>query len=139
MSLEVSKKEFSRGNAKLSLHYAEKAMRLYPSDQAKSWLSFLQTRPAGEESAGAPHRTKYSKEGDDNKKYANKNSQESGKVRTERYSTEQVAQVKRQLSINRDDYYAVLGVSKEADDVEIKKAYRQVSFIFFLISYYIKV
>lgn len=128
MSLEVSKREFSNGNKKLALHFAEKAMRLYPSDQAKSWLSFVQTRPNDEEPASVPNRTKYSEQENKEKTKSGEGIRKPNEARSEKYSNDQLAQVKKQLAIDRNDYYAVLGVSKDADDIDIKKAYRQVSF-----------
>ena len=124
LAMEVSKKELCNGNYDAALRYAEKAARMYPSENISSWLAHVksQQRPSAQKTE-PPVRTKMAH----NVSGGEKNTTSDARQKAN-YTPEQAAQVKKPLSINRDDYYAVLGVPKGADEAEIKKAYRKVSF-----------
>lgn len=42
------------------------------------------------------------------------------------YSEEQVREIQKFNKINKNDYYAILTVERDADDLSVKKAYRKV-------------
>ena len=128
-AIDLSRKEYENGNMESALRYAEKAARLFPSEESNAWLSYVraQSREAGSSSKAAPYRTKYSGFRDGEAVNPNIKRKDGSEMGQKSYTNEQVAQVKKQLAINRDDYYAVLGIPKDSDDVDIKKAYRKVS------------
>jgi hypothetical protein len=131
IALGLSEKELKAGNLELALRYANKAARMCPTEKSLSWLEHVRKSSLTE----PPVRTKFATQSFDLNNLPVKasnsdNPKPKESVQKSSYTPDQVAQVKKQLSINKDDYYAILDVSKDADDSEIKRAYRKVCFIF---------
>lgn len=129
---ELSKRFHAQQEYELAHKYAEKSVRLYATDHAESWLEITKrsveetirdgsnsttTEPAAE--VTDPLLRKRSS-------VFKENARERDAPPKSLFTREQAEEVKRFLSIDKNNFYAVLGLKKGADDIEIKKAYRRV-------------
>lgn len=123
--LQLSQRLFAENELELSLKYAEKSTRLFASSDAEKWLAAVRTRlqsrgprqgAAGASRAFCPT----------NDRTGPTEGKADGAHATGIFTKEQVEQVKSFMRVNKEDYYAVLGLKRGCDEAEIKKAYRKV-------------
>lgn len=139
---ELSKRFHAQNEYELAHKYAEKSVRLYTTDLAESWLEI--TKRSVEETIRNDSSSTPTESAADvtdpllkkNKSTFRDSAREKDGPPKSLFTREQVEEVKRLLSIDKNDFYAVLGLKKETDDGEIKKAYRRVweTYAGFLIS-----
>ncbi|KAL3877290.1 hypothetical protein ACJMK2_035021 [Sinanodonta woodiana] len=124
--IAIAKKYISEGNKEKALKFLNKAEQLYPSETAKGLIEKLSLIHGqkhmdddGDVGTEKVRRRKRSigKENSDNK--------ENVPPKEKEYTEEQTEAVKRIKKCK--DYYEILGVTKEATDSDLKKAYRKLA------------
>ncbi|KAG0727033.1 DnaJ subfamily B member 14 [Chionoecetes opilio] len=138
----LAQKYFKEGNREKAAWFAQKAERLYPSHKTQEFLDLL-NRLSGTTSHSAHSNGTAGGEGDSGggrgggENVRQRRSGASGEERTGNpqsssaageYTKEQVDAVKKIMRCK--DYYEILGITKEATDSELKKAYRKLALQF---------
>ncbi|XP_068221192.1 dnaJ homolog subfamily B member 12 [Palaemon carinicauda] len=144
-----AQKYFKEGNRDKAIRFAQKAERLYPTQKAQEFLDLL-NRLNGSTADHSPHsngtaggegdggggrsggggsssenvRRRKLSTNDEKSSTAGSNSQ----TATGEYTSDQLDAVKRCRKCK--DYYEILGVTKEATDNDLKKAYRKLALQF---------
>jgi DnaJ family protein B protein 12 len=119
--LSIAKKSLELGDYAKALRFTEKSIRLFPTHQGEQLLILVKnksaepkkpssTRPAASTPSSTPSRPSDPAPQD------------------RKYTTEQLRAVKTILACGKD-YYKVLSVERTATDIQIKKAYRKVSYL----------
>ncbi|KAG9128532.1 hypothetical protein FRC07_003421 [Ceratobasidium sp. 392] len=128
-SLKLAQKHLEGGNISEARRLADKSIRLYPTSEAKAFLASLPdssgASPATARSSGTE--THPSAAGAHNRKGKEKANDGDASSGEKKWTAEQAAVVKRVRSCGATEYYEVLAISKEADDGEVKKAYRKLA------------
>jgi DnaJ family protein B protein 12 len=103
-----------------------KAERLFPTQKAKDLLEQVKTYQPQAEQEGEPRkRHVLKKESDEQPQYKEHQQQSKSSASDKEYNKEDLEAVKR---IDKcKDYYQILGVSKEATDSDIRKAYKKLA------------
>ena len=126
-SLDIARNHLDSGNIALAIKFAKKSINLYPTPEAQALLRRAEknTTQNGKESdsRGTTPPTSPS---------SSSSSREHKKGRTREYTVEQAEIVKRVRACKVHDFYGILGISKEASDLEVKKSYRKVTYIYFI-------
>ena len=124
--LTLCQRFFQEGEHRLALKYAEKSHRLFSSPQSLAWIERLRVAVAGEgEQVKRPSKPA-SKPDEPRRQTEQKKSNGPRDETGPAFSREQVEEVKRFQRVDKSDFYAVLGVQRGCDEVEVKKAYRKV-------------
>lgn len=134
--LGIARKHFDAGNIPSARKFCQKSISLFETAEASSLLASINAAPEAGSSAstststateehpsasGAKHRHPQSS----NDTRSNGTAGGIGGEKRE-YTAEQHAVVKRVRSCKVTEYYEILAVKKDCDDVDIKKAYRKV-------------
>lgn len=129
---ELSHKYFEQGNREKAVKFSQKAQKLYPCEKFKDFEELLNrlSGTTGSSGMNSPGQTNGSTggrgEGVRHRSGQADSTDSSSHEKT--YSQEQVDAVK---GINKTkDLYEVLGVTKEATDSDLKKAYRKLALQF---------
>lgn len=127
---ELSKQFHAQKEYELAHKYAEKACKMYSTEIHIAWLEHTTGLILGQKSKFSDN----SKEAESDPQTENKTQEKSKNLKrntsnSATYSPEQAEQVRRLLSIDKNDFYAVLGLPRTADETNIKKAYRKVGMI----------
>ncbi|KAG9102954.1 hypothetical protein FRC06_000659 [Ceratobasidium sp. 370] len=127
-SLKLAQKHLEGGNISEARRLADKSIRLYSTPEAKAFLASLP------DSSGAPAATATSSGTETHPSAGGahirkgKEKADGGEAPSEKkWTAEQAAIVKRVQSCGVTEYYEVLAISREADDGEVKKAYRKLA------------
>jgi len=130
--IDLAEQSFNGGDRAKAERLLKKAERLYPTQKAKDLLSLLsklgESTASGESSArrrsSAPQPPPASAFGRKDSEPSGTKSSASGPEFTQE-QTDAVKKIK-----SSKDYYEILGVSKEATDTDLKKAYRKLALQF---------
>eukprot|EP00093_Oithona_nana_P006497 06497.XXX_171405_172296_1 [CDS] Oithona nana genome sequencing. len=126
--LKLAEKYLTLGDREKAEKFGRKAQKLFPSTEAEDFLerasntSSRSNLNSNENHEEEPKVNGHSKH--DHSNHTNDSSESNGKD----YTSEQVQAVKRVRKCQ--DYYEILGVSKEASESELKKSYRKLALQF---------
>ncbi|CAB4432082.1 unnamed protein product [Rhizophagus irregularis] len=125
-SLEIARSKLASGNIAVAIKFAQKSINLYPTPEAQDFLKRVENNKTTTQTTG--------KENDHHRKASptppspSSSSREHKQGRqTKEYTKEQVDAVKRIRACGVHDFYAILGISKDASDLEVKKSYRKLA------------
>ena len=118
--LEISRSRYSSGNSEAAIRFAKKSISLFSTQDAVEWVSLVNVYTKLEfisKTSSTPRSSA--------RQRRKSPSPKASQFRP--FSQEQVdgiTKIKRFKA--KGDYYSILGVTKSAQDSEIKKAYRKV-------------
>ncbi|RIA96830.1 hypothetical protein C1645_754064 [Glomus cerebriforme] len=125
-SLDIARNKLASGNIAVAIKFAQKSVNLYPTPEAQDFLRKVEntkttTSPIGKESN---HTRTASPTPPSSPSYSREHKQ--GR-QTREYTIEQVEAIKRIRACGVHDFYGILGISKDASDLEVKKSYRKLA------------
>jgi len=134
--LEIAKNALAQGDKNKAKKFIFKADKLFPTPQAKDLLDRVNAADSddGSRQSESSHQEKEKEKENEEPNLRNRRTSDapSGSERTssagQEYDQEQIEAVKK---IKRcKDYYEILGITKEATDSDLKKAYRKLALQF---------
>uniref|UniRef100_A0A9L0I7T0 DnaJ homolog subfamily B member 14 n=1 Tax=Equus asinus TaxID=9793 RepID=A0A9L0I7T0_EQUAS len=124
--VEIAREALNAGDRERAQRFLHKAQKLYPLPAARALLEIIMKN--GSTAGSSPHCRKPAASGDQGRPNCTKDSTTAGGEGGKGYTKDQVDGV---LSINKcKNYYEVLGVTKDAGDEDLKKAYRKLALKF---------
>jgi DnaJ family protein B protein 12 len=105
-ALEIAKSHLAKGNVNLALKFTKKSLSLHSTIEAEKFLQRITVEEVVEEV-----------------KMSSSSSQES----IEREYTDDQLQAVKRVNENSEDYYKIFGLSKDATENDIKKAYKKLA------------
>ncbi|XP_037007813.2 dnaJ homolog subfamily B member 14 isoform X1 [Artibeus jamaicensis] len=124
--VEIAREALNAGDREKAQRFLQKAEKLYPLPSARALLEIMMKN--GSTAGNSPHCRKPSGSADQRKPNCTKDSSSGSGDGGKGYTKDQVDGV---LSINKcKNYYEVLGVTKDAGDEDLKKAYRKLALKF---------
>ena len=135
--LRLAQKYFDNSNFSLARKYATKSIGLFATPEASKLLGLINQREAAGEngearSSDASKHTEESTAGTRHRHTSHANgpssssSRDKGKEKAREYTPEQAAVVTQIRKCKVTEYYEILGLKKECDENDVKKAYRKV-------------
>ncbi|GBP63666.1 DnaJ homolog subfamily B member 12 [Eumeta japonica] len=118
--IDIAQNAISSGNFEKAERFLLKAERLYPTAKAKELLTHVRTA-----SSQTPSSSKKTPPGSPGRDDVRKRKTPSHQPQQREYTSDQLEAVKRIKKCK--DYYEILGVTKDAPDSEIKKAYKKLA------------
>jgi len=136
--LGLAQKYFDNSNFSLARKYATKSIGLFATPEASKLLSLINQREAASESGAArsndaSKHTEESTAGTRHRHTSQTNgpsggsTKDKGKEKAREYTPGQAAVVARIRKCKVTEYYEILGLKKDCDENDVKKAYRKVS------------
>ncbi|CAG8567885.1 15280_t:CDS:2 [Acaulospora morrowiae] len=118
--LEIAREKLTTGDVSGAIKFAQKSINLFPTTEAEVFLKRAESAKTTNDRGGSSRQSP--------SKSPSSPSREHNQGRQTRdYTPEQAEAVKRIRSCDVNDYYAILSISKESSDAEIKKAYRKLA------------
>ena len=125
--IEIAKKCIRENNISKAEKFLNKSIKMYETNEAKQLLESLHNPPSSatppsstnnSTPRGSPQRPQRSQT------MPNLNRNDAASSSSSRMSKEEEVDMIRQI-LRAKDYYAILGVSRDADEKQMKKAYRK--------------
>jgi DnaJ family protein B protein 12 len=130
-SLEIARNKLASGNITVAIKFAQKSINLYPTPEAQDFLRRVENSKTTTQTNGKEN-DHYKTTSPTPPSSPSSSSREHKQGRqTREYTKEQADAVKRIRSCGVHDFYAILGISKDASDLEVKKSYRKVTYTHF--------
>jgi DnaJ family protein B protein 12 len=117
--VELSKQQWRQGEKHRALRLAKKSILLFETAEGIAWLETIERSFSSTPVTPNTNSTASSR----------KQSTTASAVPEREYTAEQVEAVRR-VKQNGSDYYSVLGLERNANDAEIKRAYRKMALQF---------
>eukprot|EP00026_Physarum_polycephalum_P010761 Phypoly_transcript_10940.p1 GENE.Phypoly_transcript_10940~~Phypoly_transcript_10940.p1 ORF type:complete len:389 (+),score=71.30 Phypoly_transcript_10940:66-1232(+) len=136
--LDIARKHYSDGNLPQALKFVQKSLNLYPTDSARDLLTIYENKSKENAHHNASHtqpsptnntsHTTHRKPHTSASSTGNTGNAGNPSPAPERaYTQEQLEAVQRVRKVK--DYYAILEISKDASEADIKKAYRKLALL----------
>lgn len=118
--IDIADSAFAQAKFDKAERFLLKAERLYPTNRAKELLN--RVKVASAHNGGSPNTASETPQADVRKRRA----PQAQATPSKEYTSDQVEAVRR-INTKCKDYYEILGVTKEATDSDVKKAYKKLA------------